>query len=95
MRARWGSFRRFHLLGVGGAGMSALAELLAGDNIMLSGCDIESSGRLDTLAEQGVRVFTGHSTSHLEGVDLLIRSAAVGEESAKTTRGKYMKILWF
>jgi len=92
MRARWGSFRRFHLLGVGGAGMSALAELLAGDNIMLSGCDIESSGRLDTLAEQGVRVFTGHSTSHLEGVDLLIRSAAVGEENEEIREARRRKI---
>jgi len=68
---------RIHLVGVGGAGMSGLAEVLKAMGYAVSGCDIRDSRTLDHLRNQGIEVFIGHDPRHLEGVDLLVYSSAI------------------
>jgi len=68
------------MLGIGGAGMSALAEVLLDDGINLSGCDTSHSPRLEEIRALGAKISEGHSRSHLNGVDLLVTTAAVEEE---------------
>ncbi len=60
--------RRIHIVGVGGSGMSAIAEVLAGMGHQVSGSDLRPSPGLDRLAGLGVRVFVGHDAANL-GLD--------------------------
>jgi len=73
---------RIHLVGIGGTGMSGIAEVLAqsegGDQgLVISGCDQARGETTERLERLGIRVWQGHSAEHLEGVDLVVRSSAV------------------
>jgi UDP-N-acetylmuramate--alanine ligase len=69
--------RRVHVVGAGGAGMSAIAAMLASMGHTVSGCDLKGGGALERLRAHGVEVVIGHDPAHLEGVEVLTRSTAV------------------
>jgi UDP-N-acetylmuramate--alanine ligase len=77
--------KRIHFVGIGGAGMSGIAEILKeiDPSLEVSGCDLAASETTRHLDSKGVRVLMGHSTAHLEGVDLVVISSAVAEENAE------------
>ncbi len=66
-----------HFMGVGGAGMCALAELVARQGGEVSGCDLKPGPSVENLRALGVTVHEGHDPSHLDGVASLVVSAAV------------------
>lgn len=68
---------RIHLVGVGGAGMSALAKLLSGLGRTVSGSDLRHSEALTRLTEIGIDAWPGHRTDVIAGVDLVVASSAV------------------
>lgn len=71
-----------HLVGIGGAGMKALAELLVGLGWKVTGSDARESDALDRMRGQGLKVFAGHDDAALPPVvDLLVHSPAVGPEN--------------
>jgi UDP-N-acetylmuramate--alanine ligase len=76
----FGDIKNIHFVGIGGIGMSGLAEILAGSGFAVSGCDARSSASTDLLSARGIRVGIGHDPAHLEGVDLVIVTAAVKGE---------------
>ncbi|MCK5944739.1 MAG: UDP-N-acetylmuramate--L-alanine ligase, partial [Planctomycetes bacterium] len=70
--------RRFHFVGVGGAGMSGLARLLAGIGGEISGSDATGGSVVDCLRKEGQSVWTGCQPERIDGADgYVIRSAAV------------------
>ena len=70
-----------HLLGVGGAGMSAIAVVLRGLGCRVSGSDSAETPVLDRLREIGVDVHVGHEASQISGADIVARSTAVGDDN--------------
>jgi UDP-N-acetylmuramate--alanine ligase len=68
---------RIHLVGVGGAGMSALAKILAGLGHTVSGSDLRGGEPLRSLADLGVDVWAGHRPDRMAGSDLVVASSAV------------------
>jgi UDP-N-acetylmuramate--alanine ligase len=68
---------RIHIIGIGGAGMSALAKVLHGRGVAVSGSDVRWSAALASLADLGMEVWSGHRTDALTGVDLVVASSAV------------------
>ena len=67
-----------HMVGIAGAGMSGIARVLTQQGIKVSGSDLQSNGITKKLADIGVEIHTGHSSSYLqEGVDLLVISSAI------------------
>lgn len=71
-----------HLVGIGGAGMKALAELLVGLGWKVTGSDVRDSDTLDRMRQQGLKVFAGHDDAALPPVvDVLVHSPAVGPEN--------------
>lgn len=72
--------RHVHLVGIGGAGVSALAPLLAEVGAIISGCDLGHGPSSERLRRQGVVVHVGHSPDHLTGVDIVVHTAAVGSD---------------
>lgn len=68
---------RVHLVGVGGAGMSAVATLLAARGLVVSGSDAADGPALPGLRAAGVDVHVGHDAAHVSGVDTLVVSSAI------------------
>lgn len=71
--------RRIHLIGVGGAGMSALARILSGAGHIVTGSDLHPSPALDSLSDLGLEVWSGHEPSRIGGADLVVASSAIPE----------------
>ena len=67
------------IVGIGGAGMSGIARILAAQGAQVSGSDAKDSRRLDALRALGVDVHIGHSGEWLKGVDTLVFSTAIPE----------------
>ena len=72
---------RFHLIGIGGAGMSVVAELLASRGATVEGSDREDSAVLEHLRSVGVRVYVGHDASHVDPTAVVVVSTAIREDN--------------
>lgn len=72
---------RFHLIGIGGAGMSVVAELLASRGATVEGSDREESAVLEHLRSVGVRAFVGHEASHVDPTSVVVVSTAIREDN--------------
>jgi len=72
-----GKTRRVHFIGIGGIGMSGIAELLANLGYVVSGSDEKRSPTTDRLASLGVRVAVGHDAAHVGEADVVVVSSAV------------------
>jgi UDP-N-acetylmuramate--alanine ligase len=68
---------RIHLIGAGGAGMSALAKILAGLGYEVSGSDLKPGRPLEALGDLGIATWLGHRPEAMAGVDLVVASSAV------------------
>nr|WP_286186430.1 UDP-N-acetylmuramate--L-alanine ligase [Sphaerisporangium cinnabarinum] len=68
-----------HLVGVGGAGMSVVARLLAAHGVPVQGSDAREGDALAALRTDGVRVWVGHDAAHVAGADTVVVSSAVRE----------------
>jgi UDP-N-acetylmuramate--alanine ligase len=73
----FGDIKNIHFVGIGGIGMSAIAEILASAGVRVSGCDLKRSAATDLLARRGIPVSIGHHPDHLAGVDLVVFTPAV------------------
>ncbi len=69
-----------HLMGIGGAGMSALVPLLQREGARCSGCDLTRSATVAQCERKSVPVSLGHDLAHLQDVDVVVYSSAVPQE---------------
>ena len=72
-----------HFVGIGGIGMSGMAELLLNLNYEVSGSDLKSTDITMRLEQLGGTVFKGHRPEHIEGADVVVVSSAVGPENSE------------
>ncbi len=79
---------RVHFIGIGGAGMSGIAEVLASYDLEVSGCDKSGSENTERLATLGVEISIGHSPAHLESVDLVVISSAIGGDNPEVAAAR-------
>jgi UDP-N-acetylmuramate--alanine ligase len=77
-----------HIVGVGGAGMSAIAGVLAAMGHTVSGSDLKASKALDRLASQGLRVAVGHDAAHLDDAAVVARSTAIGDRNPEVVAAR-------
>jgi len=78
-------------MGIGGAGMSALATVARQRGVRVTGCDTDPSGAAD-LAASGVEVWQGHDPRHLEGVQAVVVTAAVSQDHPELKRARELRI---
>lgn len=82
-----------HMVGIGGAGMSGIAHVLAEQGYTVSGSDLQKSSTTEKLESMGVQVYQGHSSSNVQaGVDLLVISSAVPGNNPEIEQAKFMGI---
>ncbi len=79
----YGRTHRIHLIGIGGAGMSGIGEVLLNMGYQVSGSDLKASEATDRIVGQGGRVFIGHSPSNVEGAQVVVYSSAVQADNAE------------
>lgn len=84
-----------HLIGIGGIGMSGIAEILHSLGHTVQGSDAVDSANIQRLKNKGITVFVGHDESHIEGVSLVVPSSAVEGDNPEITaaRRKHIPII--
>lgn len=72
--------QHIHLIGIGGAGLSAIARILLQRGFVVSGSDLVPSEVTAALKAEGARIFPGHDASFVDGADLVLASSAISAE---------------
>jgi UDP-N-acetylmuramate--alanine ligase len=80
--------RQIHFVGIGGIGMSGLAELLRTVGLRVTGSDAKESETTRRLAGLGIAVFEGHRPEHVAGADVVVYSSAVSEENVEVSAAR-------
>lgn len=86
---------KVHLIGIGGSGMTALANLLINQGFEISGSDIKESNNTKYLKEKGVRIFIGHKTSNIKNAQIVVYSSAVSKNNPELVLAKKKKLKIF
>jgi UDP-N-acetylmuramate--alanine ligase len=84
--------QRIHFVGIGGIGMSGIAELLLNLGYKVSGSDVKSSSITARLAELGGKIHAGHAASHVASADVVVVSAAVRPDNPEVIEAKRRQI---
>jgi UDP-N-acetylmuramate--alanine ligase len=71
--------KHIHFVGIGGSGMSGIAEVLLNLGYKVSGSDLASNAASQRLAELGASVKIGHAAEHIVGANAVVTSTAVNE----------------
>ena len=84
--------RHIHFVGIGGSGMSGIAEILHNLGYRISGSDLSDSVTLQRLGSLGIRTFVGHHTDHVAGADAVVTSTAVQATNPEVLQARAMHI---
>jgi len=76
-------YQHIHFVGIGGIGMSGIAELLMGLGYTVSGSDAKRTDVTERLERLGAKVFVGHDASHVEGAHVVVYSSAVARDNVE------------
>jgi len=89
------AIKHIHFVGVGGSGMSGIAEVLHNLGYTISGSDLSDSATLKRLASLGIRTCVGHAAGHIEGADAVVTSTAVKPDNPEVlaAREKHIPIV--
>lgn len=88
----FGRIKHIHFVGIGGTGMSGIAEILVNLDFVVSGSDLKASQATRYLSDLGAAVSIGHRAELVEGVDAVVVSAAVHEGNPEVKRARELKI---
>ena len=72
---------RIHFVGIGGAGMSGIAEVLLNEGYRISGSDIAPNAVTDRLTEKGAEIFFGHAAENVNGASVVVASTAINKQN--------------
>ena len=80
--------RRIHFIGIGGIGMSGIAEILLNLGYRISGSDLRFSPITERLAKMGAACFEGHAAAHIRGADVVVYSSAISPQNPEFAAAK-------
>src|SRR5262245_28940224 len=81
-----------HFVGIGGAGMSGIAEVLLNLGYEVSGSDVTSNAATERLGELGARIVRGHAAEHVANADVVVVSTAVPAQNAEVIAARDLRI---
>lgn len=86
--------RHIHFVGIGGIGMSGIAEVLLslGENFRVTGSDLKRSPITDRLERLGATIWEGHSAEHVEGADVVVISSAIRPDNPEVVAARQRQI---
>ena len=86
------AIRHIHFVGIGGVGMSGIAEVLCNLGYEISGSDLADSATLRRLASIGIRTYVGHSADNVSSADAVVTSTAVQGSNPEVLKAREMRI---
>jgi UDP-N-acetylmuramate--alanine ligase len=87
-----GRVRHVHFVGIGGIGMSGLAEILRTLDFDVSGSDLKPNENTRRLEGLGVHVFFGHAADHVNGADVVVYSSAIDPHNPEIARARALEV---
>jgi UDP-N-acetylmuramate--alanine ligase len=90
--AMFAKAQRVHFIGIGGIGMSGIAEILVTLGYAVSGSDLRTSNITDRLAAMGATIFQGHAAANVVGSGVVVTSSAVNELNPEVLEARQRKI---
>jgi UDP-N-acetylmuramate--alanine ligase len=86
------AIRHIHFVGIGGSGMSGIAEVLFNLGYRITGSDLADSATLRRLAGLGIGTFVGHAAAHIDGADAVVTSTAVQSDNPEVLAAREKRI---
>jgi UDP-N-acetylmuramate--alanine ligase len=86
------AIRHIHFVGIGGSGMSGIAEVLHNLGYTISGSDLADNATTQRLATMGIRTYVGHAADNVSAADAVVTSTAVQSDNPEVIRAREMKI---
>lgn len=87
-----GRIRTIHFVGIGGAGMCGIAEVLMNQGYEVSGSDLKASAVTERLETKGARVHLGHAAEHVDGADVVVVSSAIDARNPELIAAKARRV---
>jgi UDP-N-acetylmuramate--alanine ligase len=84
--------QRIHFVGIGGIGMSGIAEVLLTLGYRVSGSDLRQSAITERLAKLGAQVFVGHAEANVHGAEVVVASSAIGRENPEVAEARRLHL---
>jgi len=81
-------YKHIHFIGIGGIGVSAIAEIVTSRGVVATGSDMKASEVTENLEKHGIKVYIGHDKANIEGADLVVYSTAVSMENPEIVAAK-------
>jgi len=78
-----GRIRKVHFVGIGGAGMSGIADVMNTLGYQVSGSDVASNAVTEQLQNSGVKVYHSHSVDNVSDVDVVVTSTAISRDNVE------------
>jgi len=89
---RMGRVDRIHFIGIGGAGMCGIAEVLHNQGYHVTGSDLTENRVVDRLRQLGISIFIGHRAEQVSGSDVVVRSTAVQDDNPEIIEAQTRRI---
>ena len=89
------NYKRIHCLGIGGIGLSAVAEILQDNGHIVSGTDMKPSDVTSHLESIGMKIYYKHEPENVEGVDAIVYSNAISDDNPEVVRAKELGLPLF
>lgn len=80
--------KHYHLIGIGGIGMSGIAQLLLKNGLKVSGSDLKENKITQELKNLGAQVYLGHDSANIKGADFVVYSSAITEDNPEFSQAK-------
>jgi len=80
--------KHYHFIGIGGVGMSGIAQLLIARGDKVSGSDVKENAMTEALSRRGAKIFIGHNASNINGADFVVYSSAVKDDNPEMIEAK-------
>jgi UDP-N-acetylmuramate--alanine ligase len=92
MNVTFRNFQRIHLVGIGGSGMSGIAEVLLSSGYAVSGSDLKATPVTSRLEKLGAKIYEGHQASNVQGAHVVVVSSAVRPDNVEVLEAHKLKI---
>jgi UDP-N-acetylmuramate--alanine ligase len=92
MMVTFRNFQRIHLVGIGGSGMSGIAEVLLSSGYAVSGSDLKATPVTSRLEKLGTKIYEGHQAANVHGAHVVVISSAVRPDNVEVIEAHRLKI---
>src|SRR5215475_2797366 len=81
-------YQQIHFVGIGGSGMSGIAEILSNLGYRVTGSDLRRNDATERLERLGVKIFVGHAPTHVDGAHVVVYSSAVSRDNVEVREAR-------